>query len=476
MSTASTIIANIRSLAQRNGEIDRRLYSELASVDATATAAKSAAQSAAGDTSDYSGTVSTLQSNVTAALNRVTTMEGIVSNLAQDATTSNKGLVQVGSNINVSSGTISVPDGSTSTKGVVQLSNATDSTSTTMAATAAAVKAAYDKASTAVSASVYVIRPTISINTAGNIFPNEGLYVESSLFDTSTGGDTHLNSSWKITSDVDGNTVVVSSLNDTTNKTSITFTSSQLNNLTSGNTYYIWCKHKGTEYGESGWSRSIKVKKLDTGTEVQEFKLWRGVNNISTIIEYHWPASSSGGLGSVRRMEVIDAKYRGLNLQFGTYGVDTANNNITGVSGTVAATATNTTVCGYVKSAYTEKTAKECCDIWMTYDGVTTSSGSTSTIGVPAVKFCRDITVDSENGQWDLPNIVQLAMIAAVRNTLNSMDPTANSYTNNKILTPSYTWSSSEYNTNFCWSINSSGGLSSSYKDNAYGVVPIREL
>lgn len=65
------------------------------------------------------------------------------------ATTTTAGLVKVGTNISVSGGTISVANGSTTKKGVVQLSSATNSTSTTLAATASAVKAAYDKVSAA---------------------------------------------------------------------------------------------------------------------------------------------------------------------------------------------------------------------------------------------------------------------------------------------------------------------------------------
>lgn len=63
-----------------------------------------------------------------------------------DASTTNKGIVKVGTNINVSEGTISVNNASTAQKGVVQLSNATNSTSTSLAATANAVKEAYDLA------------------------------------------------------------------------------------------------------------------------------------------------------------------------------------------------------------------------------------------------------------------------------------------------------------------------------------------
>lgn len=64
---------------------------------------------------------------------------------AANASTSVKGIVIVGTNINVNSGgTISVNNASTSTKGVVQLSSATNSTSETLAATPKAVHAAFN--------------------------------------------------------------------------------------------------------------------------------------------------------------------------------------------------------------------------------------------------------------------------------------------------------------------------------------------
>ena len=62
------------------------------------------------------------------------------------ATTSSLGVVQIGSNINVSSGIISVAAGSTSVAGVLQLTDATDSSSTTTAATPNSVKLAYNLA------------------------------------------------------------------------------------------------------------------------------------------------------------------------------------------------------------------------------------------------------------------------------------------------------------------------------------------
>lgn len=72
--------------------------------------------------------------------------EGANNYTLPESTSSVLGGVKVGTNISVSSGTISVANGSTSAKGVVQLSSATNSTSTSLAATASAVKSAYDLA------------------------------------------------------------------------------------------------------------------------------------------------------------------------------------------------------------------------------------------------------------------------------------------------------------------------------------------
>lgn len=69
----------------------------------------------------------------------------------QPATSSVLGGVMIGSNVDVASnGTISIKDASTSQKGVVQLNDAINSTSTTQAATANAAKKAYDRGSTGI--------------------------------------------------------------------------------------------------------------------------------------------------------------------------------------------------------------------------------------------------------------------------------------------------------------------------------------
>lgn len=76
-----------------------------------------------------------------------TKLDGLSNYELPQATSSVLGGVKIGNNINSSAdGKISVADASTTAKGIVKLSTATNSTSTTEAATASAVKSAYDLA------------------------------------------------------------------------------------------------------------------------------------------------------------------------------------------------------------------------------------------------------------------------------------------------------------------------------------------
>ena len=68
---------------------------------------------------------------------------GVIS--VADGSSAAKGVVQVGTNIDVAAGVVSVADASTSTKGVVQLNDTTTSTSTSLALTAAQGKSLQDQ-------------------------------------------------------------------------------------------------------------------------------------------------------------------------------------------------------------------------------------------------------------------------------------------------------------------------------------------
>jgi|694.fasta_scaffold08310_4 hypothetical protein len=75
----------------------------------------------------------TMTGTITFAAGQIFPVSGI-----QDATGAQKGIVQVGTNIQVASGVISILDSSTSNKGVVQLNDSLTSSSTTLALTARA--------------------------------------------------------------------------------------------------------------------------------------------------------------------------------------------------------------------------------------------------------------------------------------------------------------------------------------------------
>ncbi len=81
------------------------------------------------------------------------------------ATPTQLGVVQIGNNVQVSGGVISILNATTLQAGVVQLNNTVTSTSTTQAATANAVKTAYDVAAAAVPNASYTAKGDIVAGT-----------------------------------------------------------------------------------------------------------------------------------------------------------------------------------------------------------------------------------------------------------------------------------------------------------------------
>lgn len=90
------------------------------------------------------------------------------------------GLMQVGDNLAVSGGKVSVNNASTLAKGVVQLSDSTSSTSTTQASTPSATKAAYDKAVEALNKATEALNKALAateIETSGYWAKENQVYV-----------------------------------------------------------------------------------------------------------------------------------------------------------------------------------------------------------------------------------------------------------------------------------------------------------
>lgn len=102
--------------------------------------------------------------NVEDALNTLAVAIGNVQ--INDATKNSKGIVQVGTNINVSAGTISVPNASTSTRGVVKMYNAVG-TATDGTMTQAAIKAAIGQSSLSYETAVVTGWSTTRVALAG---------------------------------------------------------------------------------------------------------------------------------------------------------------------------------------------------------------------------------------------------------------------------------------------------------------------
>ena len=117
-------------------------------------------------TAASSGTAVTSLAVASPATNTGTASDPIVG--VQDATIGQKGAVQVGTNIDVAAGVISVKSSSTAQSGVVQLNDTVASTSTTEALTAAQGKVLQDQISTLVVAGSLVLAGTLNADT-GNL-------------------------------------------------------------------------------------------------------------------------------------------------------------------------------------------------------------------------------------------------------------------------------------------------------------------
>lgn len=156
--TASTLIAGIVQLSDSTSSTSTTLA-------ATANAVKTAYDLGSAALPKAGGTMT---GTITFDAGQTFPIGGI-----QDATTGQKGVVQVGTNISVASGVISVATGSTSTAGILQLTDSISSTSTTTAATPNSVKQAYDAA--------------VAASAVGGITSDTVIYVNSTDGNDATG-------------------------------------------------------------------------------------------------------------------------------------------------------------------------------------------------------------------------------------------------------------------------------------------------
>lgn len=99
--------------------------------------------------------------------------------------------------------------------------------------------------------------PSITAPTTSATLYKTGFTVTASAFTVTGSSDTHVSTDWLISSNADGSSPIVSALNSS-DKTSHAFSSSDLNSLAYGNTYYVLARYKGSKFGYSPYSTAIQ--------------------------------------------------------------------------------------------------------------------------------------------------------------------------------------------------------------------------
>jgi len=134
-------------------------------------------------------------------------------------------------------------------------------------------------------ANIYIDTPVNTSPASLETAIGETPELTSDAFECINGSDTHLSSDWEIYSEVGLTTLIWSSYDDTTNKTTADVPAGE---LSASSTDYWWrCRHTGTTYGDSTWSTATKF------TTKNSFVLIYGIAMVS----------SGGGAGTWARVD-----------------------------------------------------------------------------------------------------------------------------------------------------------------------------
>ena len=135
----------------------------------------------------------------------------------------------------------------------------------------------------------------------------------------------------------------------------------------------------------------------------------------------------------------------------------------------------------------TDLSAKELCDIWITYQGTTDTSDPPIT-GVPAVEYTRSLTIPGITGSFDVPNIYELMVMFLEQEAIDNLDKyksvseyqnylLAYNSNNNRWFNNNLVWSASEGTAFGVWSVRYYCYASVYPKDiDPLGVTPVQEL
>lgn len=335
-----------------------------------------------------------------------------------------------------------------------------------------------------------ITRPEVTSPT-GVVLPNSGITVIASVFDSSP-SDTHVKTDYKITADITGENIIAQFSGNGANLTQHFFSSSDLNSMVTGQTYYIFVRFHGLLLGESDWSAPSVVQAISGQVTPTGRAVYRHSSNKGSVIIYD-------EFGTTKSLFVADAAYRGTAKwrntaaavsglkQWNHWYAPTCTGNVLDITTGYVDLSTVADLTPYsaqlsdahFQAALTAtlasviQTAKAATDLMI-------AAGN-----CPAAQFCRNQSVGIE---LQLPNIYQLLVMFAEGDVIDSLDPTvaANpTFALGKYGTNTYrwylggrnrTWSSAEYSATDACTMYYGGYTYNNGKTSTYGVAPVAEL
>ena len=248
------------------------------------------------------------------------------------------------------------------------------------------------------------------------------LYVESSKSNLPI-----IYTNWKITSDVSGLNII---RNDSKSKDLYSHYFLNLDNLLDGTTYYVFVQYYNPICGLSNWSlvRTFKFQSSNITTQSSR-KIYRHISEIGTVLEYN-------DNNVLRKILILDAKYRASGLKFGSTNipVNLPNFNqsatLTGYIETVPYTPlvniprlSDLDLNSKWGSVLDTNIAEYNCTEWLKLN---TEIDNDSISGVPAINYCNKLVLNGISAV--LPNINDLLRIYFEADNIDNLDPTVNDY------------------------------------------------
>lgn len=300
--------------------------------------------------------------------------------------------------------------------------------------------------------------------------------------------DTHASTDWRITSDAAGETVIAEAL-ASADLTSHVFASPA---VTRGQAYYLWARHRGTACGAGAWTKvQVSIKATRHGEILYD------TNGQPAAVITGSYASRGAEPWTIRGKQVwiavALAAIRGVSLTWGLNSVSDNSTNTTDIPsienpGTNWKLAPNNTAADGSGAYVSAQSTEAHMDQSLTYSQtVKDSEGLTDAIlghhgGMKAAAHCRTLTL-ADLGKMDLPSIDVLMRIYQARTLIDAADPTASTNASKKLenwsfgsVDGAYVWSASESVRNAAWYVNSNGTVSTYFKCNQFGVVPVLEI